>query len=227
MSATQSSHGLVVGRRHRQSITAVALSSDDRRGFAVSKDGAIVEWDIERGLGSGFNAHSHSNNDGDDSGPDARGAQAGSHSANGGKSTTHTLLYPWPAPGAPSLSSRAAAGSVPEGSEGGKKGKGRAGGSKHLLALAVSSDGRYLAAGGYDRKVHVWDTRTRTHVRVSGRVWVALAFGRQKSFRMLFEASRQLDAQSGSHYTCAAWQCQPLFRPDRLSASVLSLDPKK
>ena len=33
-----------------------------------------------------------------------------------------------------------------------------------LLALAVSSDGRFLAGGGGDRGIHVWDLRTREHV---------------------------------------------------------------
>ncbi|KAK7331265.1 hypothetical protein VNO77_25485 [Canavalia gladiata] len=37
--------------------------------------------------------------------------------------------------------------------------------SKHVLALAVSSDGRYLATGGLDRHVHIWDTRTREHLQ--------------------------------------------------------------
>ncbi|XP_048323332.2 U3 snoRNP-associated protein-like EMB2271 [Ziziphus jujuba] len=37
--------------------------------------------------------------------------------------------------------------------------------SKQVLALAVSSDGRYLASGGLDRHVHIWDTRTREHIQ--------------------------------------------------------------
>ncbi|KAF8408788.1 hypothetical protein HHK36_004857 [Tetracentron sinense] len=37
--------------------------------------------------------------------------------------------------------------------------------SKHILALDVSSDGRYLATGGLDRHVHLWDTRTREHIQ--------------------------------------------------------------
>eukprot|EP00887_Chlorella_sp_A99_P001865 scaffold19.g1865.t1 len=34
-----------------------------------------------------------------------------------------------------------------------------------LLAAAVSGDGRYLAAGGGDRKVHLWDARSGAYIR--------------------------------------------------------------
>ncbi|KAF5817166.1 putative transcription factor WD40-like family [Helianthus annuus] len=38
-------------------------------------------------------------------------------------------------------------------------------GRAHVLALAVSSDGRYLASAGFDRDIHLWDTRTRQHIQ--------------------------------------------------------------
>ncbi|MQM04474.1 hypothetical protein Taro_037272 [Colocasia esculenta] len=101
-------------RRHRQSVTAVALTEDDARGFSASKDGCIVQWDVESGKKE---------------------------------------KYAWP--GEDVLVSHSAR--APQ-NRSSKR-------SKHVLALAVSSDGRYLATGGMDRHVHLWDTRTRKHVQ--------------------------------------------------------------
>ena len=46
-----------------------------------------------------------------------------------------------------------------------KKGPRKAG-RNSLLAAAVSDDGRYLAVGGGDKRVHVWDVRSREHIQV-------------------------------------------------------------
>ncbi|KAL8171728.1 hypothetical protein V2J09_023532 [Rumex salicifolius] len=99
--------------KHRQSVTAVSLSSDDIRGFSASKDGTIIHWDVESGKSE---------------------------------------KYTWPAEAVLK-------------SHGVKDPQGKA--RKHckqVLALAVSSDDRYLATGGLDRHIHLWDTRTREHI---------------------------------------------------------------
>lgn len=38
---------------------------------------------------------------------------------------------------------------------------------RSLLAAAISSDGQYLAVGGGDKKVHIWDTRSRDLLKVN------------------------------------------------------------
>ena len=101
--------------KHRHSVTGVALSEDDTKGFSASKDGIIMHWDV-----------------------------------NSGKSEK----YYWPSDEVLR-------------SHGMKDPQGRATKhSKHVVALAVSSDGRYLATGGLDRHLHLWDTRTREHIQV-------------------------------------------------------------
>ncbi|GAB4840671.1 hypothetical protein Ancab_021438 [Ancistrocladus abbreviatus] len=100
--------------KHRQSVTAVALSHDDLKGFSASKDGMIMHWDVESGRGE---------------------------------------KYLWPSEEVLK-------------SHGVKDPQGRAmKRSKQVLALAVSTDGRYLASGGLDRHVHLWDARTRQHIQ--------------------------------------------------------------
>eukprot|EP00271_Cylindrocystis_brebissonii_P003270 TRINITY_DN14068_c0_g2_i1.p1 TRINITY_DN14068_c0_g2~~TRINITY_DN14068_c0_g2_i1.p1 ORF type:complete len:375 (-),score=68.80 TRINITY_DN14068_c0_g2_i1:378-1502(-) len=106
---SSSSSGRPLGRRHRGALTALALSSDDTRAYAASKDGLVVDSDVETGAG-GVLAW-------------ATPVEKGGHSA----------------------------------------GSGRSGGQ--ILSLAVSSDGRYLAGGGTDQRVHVWDARTRQHLQ--------------------------------------------------------------
>ncbi|OWM63823.1 hypothetical protein CDL15_Pgr006085 [Punica granatum] len=106
--------------KHRQSVTAVALSDDDVRGFSASKDGTILHWDVSSGKGE---------------------------------------QYHWPSEEALR-------------SHGAKDPQGRA--TKHsrqVLALAISSDGRYLASGGLDRHVHLWDTRTQEHIQGSSELF--------------------------------------------------------
>ncbi|MCL7046761.1 hypothetical protein MKW94_018772 [Papaver nudicaule] len=100
--------------RHSQTVTALALADDDLTGFSASKDGSIIQWDVESGT---------------------------------------VGKYMWPSKEILSLHGA----KNPQNSA--KKG------SKHVLSIAVSSDGRYLATGGLDRHVHLWDTRTRQHIQ--------------------------------------------------------------
>ncbi len=105
-------------RGHRLSVTAVALTRDDAKVFSVSKDGSIMELDVESGKRQAFSQNSLVSGDG---------------MAGGGA--------PWMTPAA------------------------RQGSRTSLLAAAVSSDGKYLAVGGGDRKVHIWDVRSRQLIR--------------------------------------------------------------
>lgn len=49
------------------------------------------------------------------------------------------------------------------------KSKARQGSALALFAAAVSSDGKYLAVGGGDRKVHVFDAQSGQYIQASGR----------------------------------------------------------
>lgn len=112
-SRVQAGKSRPVGRRHRQAVTAVTLTGDDSQAFAASKDGMVVQWNVE---------------------------------------TEQSTVLEWPAP-------------VPSKALQGGRGKPKRQPSRNVLALAASSDGRYLAAGGLDRHVHIWDIRTGKHVQ--------------------------------------------------------------
>ena len=114
--------GRALGRRHRQSVTAICITDDDSLGFSASKDGMIIQWNVETGISEKY---------------ELPGDSVAPSTANGGLVQGSTI----------------------------KKASRK--GSKHILSLAVSSDGRYLASGGLDRAIHLWDTRTRQHLQVS------------------------------------------------------------
>ncbi|CAM9408927.1 unnamed protein product [Scytosiphon promiscuus] len=66
--------------------------------------------------------------------------------------------------------------------------------SKEVLTLAVSSDGRYLASGGRDRLINVWDCRTDSIVETFR--------GHQDTVSSLAFRANSLALFSGSHDRC-------------------------
>ncbi|CAM9572875.1 unnamed protein product [Ectocarpus fasciculatus] len=66
--------------------------------------------------------------------------------------------------------------------------------SKEVLTLAVSGDGRYLASGGRDRLINVWDCRTDTVVETFR--------GHQDTVSSLAFRANSLALFSGSHDRC-------------------------
>ncbi|KAJ1294420.1 hypothetical protein BS78_01G145000 [Paspalum vaginatum] len=166
--------GFKVLVKHRQPVTAVALSKDSDKGFSASKDGIIVHWDVETGKSE---------------------------------------KYIWPSENVlvshhakPPLSAKR---------------------SKQVLALAASSDGRYLASGGLDRHIHLWDVRSREHVQAfSGHRGPisCLAFGLDSSelFSGSFDRSiMQWNAEDRTYMSCLYGHQNEILTMDALSKDRL------
>nr|CAB3498666.1 unnamed protein product [Digitaria exilis] len=166
--------GFKVIVKHRQPVTAVALSKDSDKGFSASKDGVIMHWDVETG---------------------------------------RSEKYLWPSENVlishhakPPLSAKR---------------------SKHVLSLAVSSDGRYLASGGLDRHIHLWDVRSREHIQAfSGHRGPisCLAFGPDSSelFSGSFDRSiMQWNAEDRTYMNCLYGHQNEILTMDALSKDRL------
>ncbi|CAN6304219.1 unnamed protein product [Urochloa humidicola] len=170
----ETNDGFKVIVKHRQPVTAVALSKDSDKGFSASKDGVIVHWDVETGKSE---------------------------------------KYLWPSENVlishhakPPLSAKR---------------------SKHVLALAVSSDGRYLASGGLDRHIHLWDVRSREHIQAfSGHRGPVscLAFGPDSSelFSGSFDRSiMQWNAEDRTYMNCLYGHQNEILTMDAFSKDRL------
>ncbi|CAN6310072.1 unnamed protein product [Urochloa humidicola] len=168
------SDGFKVIVKHRQPVTAVALSKDSDKGFSASKDGVILHWDVETGKSE---------------------------------------KYLWPSENV--LISHHAKPPV------------SAKRSKHVLALAVSSDGRYLASGGLDRHIHLWDARSREHIQAfSGHRGPVscLAFGPDSSelFSGSFDRSiMQWNAEDRTYMNCLYGHQNEILTMDAFSKDRL------
>ena len=103
-------------KAHKQSVTGVCLSSDDRAAFSVSKDGAIVEWDVETGKRTKY--------------PRCPVITEEEMRTKGG--------------GGPMAPPRSGAGI--------------------LLAVACASEKNVVAVAGNDKRIHVFDMRTKKFV---------------------------------------------------------------
>lgn len=99
--------------------------------------------------------------------------------------------------------------------------------SQHVLALAVSSDGRYLATGGLDRHIHLWDVRSREHIQAfSGHRGPVscLAFGLDSSelFSGSYDRSiMQWNAEDRTYMHCLYGHQAEILTTDALSKDRL------
>lgn len=117
-------------RGHGASVTAVALSNDEKSVYSCSKDGAIFHWDVETGKGTRFPKLGDANKDS------------------------------------------------------------KTAGRVRWLTNAISYDGMYLATGGSDKNVHIWDLRSMQHiVKLSSHRAEVTALAFRDGTHQLFSAS--------------------------------------
>ncbi|XP_061202884.1 U3 small nucleolar RNA-interacting protein 2 [Neopsephotus bourkii] len=172
-------------RGHQLPVTCVVISPDDRFIFSASKDGSLIKCkcSLEAVTGS-----SHSSR--------AIGAHRGGL-ALAPSVDVHMYVFglcerlPWGDDDA------LPAGEVESGKKlcvvpGGKKGteKQHMGHASHILCMAISSDGKYLATGDRNKLIMIWDTATckRLHIFTGHRDAVSgLAF--RKGTHQLYSAS--------------------------------------
>ncbi|KAM4654619.1 U3 small nucleolar RNA-interacting protein 2 [Amazona ochrocephala] len=174
-----------VFRGHQLPVTCLVISPDDRFIFSASKDGSLIKCKCSLGAVTGSSPSSR-----------AIGAHRGGL-ALGPSLDVHVYLFglcgrlPWGDDDA------LPAGEVESGKKlcvvpGGKKGteEQHMGHVSHILCMAISSDGKYLATGDRSKLIMIWDTATckRLHIFTGHRDAVSgLSF--RKGTHQLYSAS--------------------------------------
>jgi ribosomal RNA-processing protein 9 len=129
---------------HKHAACCVALSQDERHAYTGGKDYAIIKWDVETGAKTIWQPAEHKKSElrRERAAAAARGADAAAASTNGSiiNGTDNNN-------GLPDPSRRVRDPKAAWGHDG------------KVETVAISSDGRYLASGGMDRVINIWDTR--------------------------------------------------------------------
>ena len=158
-------------RGHELSATALALSLDGATAFTVSKDGSILKWDVETGRKLQLMRCARALAAACRCPPAARApppaaARSRLVRVRCARAGRPTPLRAPPAPAGPAMAPHPRR--SPEAADWVKRGGVGNGGLTALYAAALSSDGRFFAAGGGDRKarVHTRGRRGRARPRV-------------------------------------------------------------